>query len=149
MPYNISQAINEKIYLDIQLLTKLQHQLSENLQHFAIKFYKISDSCDLKKKKYSDLTKVVQLVEDIKYLTKINELAAPIKEQEAILFDITQMAFYINAKDQTMVYGDIKKPEDSTKEASIDATIEYSQQFILNQIKQRVLAWNFSEQMQS
>jgi hypothetical protein len=51
-----------------------------------LKFYRFFDKSDLKKQKYSGMIVTVQLVEDIKYLTKLNELPLPEAETSLIGF---------------------------------------------------------------
>lgn len=51
-----------------------------------MKFYRFFDKSDLKKQKYSGMKVTVQLVEDIKYLTKLNELPLPEAETSLIGF---------------------------------------------------------------
>ena len=41
---------------------------------FAMKFYKAVDYFEFKKTKYSEMTKLVHLVEDIKWLTQTSSL---------------------------------------------------------------------------
>lgn len=80
MIYSILQAcinLSKGERVDNSLLEKVRGELAQHLQWFALKFYRLCDRSDFKKLKYSGMSTTVRLVEDIKYLTKLNELPMP------------------------------------------------------------------------